>query len=61
MISEIAFSYYYLVESEKILTNEVVRRGWRDSRIARLLLGRGAFLYVHFSLWWTFNGYLTIH
>ena len=61
MSSEIAFSHHYLVEPEKVLTNEVVRRGRRDSRIVRLLLGRGASLYVHFSLWWTFNGYLTVH
>ena len=48
MAYEIAFSHHYLVEPEKVLTNEVVRRGQRDSRIARLLLGRGASLHGTF-------------
>ena len=51
MAYEIAFSHHYLVEPEKVLTNEVVRRGQRDSRIARLSLRRGASLRAHFSLW----------
>lgn len=58
MTSEIAFSHYYLVEPEKILTNEVVREGFSNCSI---IAGMGASIHVHLSRWWTLNGYLTIH